>query len=330
MDIQKTSAALLARPGIANAGLPDMNIPWVESPFFSKLLAEASFSDEQREQLQHFSEHGYVVFPLGDPTFTETAERIIHDLSLSECYSKGLRMQDAWKTHPDVRALALHSRVLELLQLLYQREPIAFQTLNFPRGTQQHTHSDTVHFHCVPHRFLCAAWVALEGVDTENGPLHVYPGSHRLPVLNFHDLGLPSGSEHYRRYEEGLERYVEALGLPKKILHVRKGDVIVWAANLLHGGERIVDSARSRHSQVTHYYFPGCLYYTPMHSDPYIGRVRLRTIVDVRTRRVVPNVYDGREIDMETFQSLRQGHFSDATQRSGVRSLVEGWIRRFF
>jgi hypothetical protein len=40
---------------------------------------------------------------------------------------------------------------------------------------------------------------------------------------------------------------------------------------------------------VTHYYFENCVYYTPMHSDPFYGNVVLRTPVDLRTgQRVEP------------------------------------------
>ena len=28
---------------------------------------------------------------------------------------------------------------------------------------------------------MCGVWVALEDITEDNGPLHYYPGSHRLP-----------------------------------------------------------------------------------------------------------------------------------------------------
>ena len=44
-------------------------------------------------------------------------------------------------------------------------------------------------------------------------------------------------------------------------------EAIVWAANLLHGGAHQNDRDRTRFSQVTHYFFEGCRYYTPMASE---------------------------------------------------------------
>lgn len=184
-----------------------------------------------------------------------------------------------------------------MLHLFYGREPIPFQTLNFPIGTEQLTHSDTIHFHCVPHRFMCGVWVALEDIDDDNGPLHVYPGSHKLPILDMHDLGLPSGHESYKQYEQAVRMFVENIGCPRKIIHMKKGQMIIWAANLLHGGEPIRNRDRTRLSQVTHYFFEGCLYYTPMHSDPYLGKVTMREIVNIIDKKVVPNVYNGVHVE---------------------------------
>ena len=48
---------------------------------------------------------------------------------------------------------------------------------------------------------------------------------------------------------------------------LKKGQALVWASNLLHGGAHQQDRERSRHSQVTHVFFEGCRYYTPMRSD---------------------------------------------------------------
>jgi len=44
----------------------------------------------------------------------------------------------------------------------------------------------------------------------------------------------------------------------------RKGEVLIWHANLLHGGSAVINQCRSRWSQVSHYYFRGCGYTTPM------------------------------------------------------------------
>src|SRR5438034_1292433 len=47
------------------------------------------------------------------------------------------RVQDAWRISEQVRQVARSPKVLELLEDLYGRRPLPFQTLNFHVGTQQ-------------------------------------------------------------------------------------------------------------------------------------------------------------------------------------------------
>ena len=122
------------------------------------------------------------------------------------------------------------------------RRAIPFQTLNFDTGTEQPAHSDTIHFHCVPRHFMCGVWVALERIDEGCGPLVVYPGSHRLPDYDMLDLGLPSETSHYQRYEE-LVRVLAETGTRARG-DGRAGQAIVWprtsstAARLTRAGTR--------------------------------------------------------------------------------------------
>jgi len=197
-----------------------------------------------------------------------------------------------------VRRLAMAPRVLSVLRTLYRREPIPMQTLNFGRGTEQRAHSDSMHFSSVPAGFMCGVWIALEDIDEDNGPLEYYPGSHRLPHLDHTSIGVTGSEqksyERYGAYEELVQMVVRELGLERRVLKVPKGKALVWAANLLHGGSPIRDASRTRHSQVTHYYFEGCLYYQPQRSDPFLGRTFWLDKRDVRTGRLIPQVYNGR------------------------------------
>ncbi len=182
-------------------------------------------------------------------------------------YAHGTRVQDAWRFDTCVRQIALEQRVLQALRELVGREPRPFQTLNFPVGTEQKTHSDTIHFNSQPAGFMAGAWVALEDVDEGNGALVYYPGSHRLPEIGMQDVGVPPSYAHYGKYEDYIQSMVEEMELRSQRGILKKGQVLIWHANLLHGGGRHPDKARSRHSQVTHYYFSGCRYYTPMMSS---------------------------------------------------------------
>ena len=188
-------------------------------------------------------------------------------------YRDALRIQDAWSASSNVRAIARAPRVLELLRELYGREPLPFQTLNFRVGTQQAPHSDTLHFNSKPAGFMCGVWVALEDIDEDNGPLVYYPGSQRLPEVTMADVGAPASQESYPQYEAYIQQLIEREGLTPSYGHLPKGQALIWAANLLHGGAPQRDPARTRLSQVTHHFFEGCEYYTPMLStDEHIER----------------------------------------------------------
>ena len=196
--------------------------------------------------------------------------------NVAPCYDKdrlqqrepGIRVQDAWKQIDEVRQLAVNHKILAALNQLFDRKPLPFQTLNFPVGTAQRVHSDTIHFNSVPKGYMAGVWVALEDIDEENGPLIYYPGSHKMEEYSLSSLGLGLGSsrKHYPEYEEAIQRFIKANKLVPEYGLIKKGEAIIWHANLLHGGAPPNDPDRSRHSQVIHYYFEGCKYYAPLNN----------------------------------------------------------------
>ena len=287
------------RAGIPDA--PDLAVPPAESPFLERILETAKLSGADRALMREFAEKGYVVVDTAIEDFDELAARLIEDLAPRYPAGVHRRIDEAWYFSDDVRRIATCAGILELLRTLYRREPIPFQTLNFDRGTQQPAHSDTLHFHCVPRRYMCGAWVALEDIHEGSGPLVVYPGSHTLPDLDMHDLGLPSGPEHYEEYERRIGEIARVKGFEELAVTPKKGQAIIWAANLLHGGQAVRDAARTRHSQVTHYYFEGGLYYFPMSSDPYMKSLCMREVIDIRTGRFVPHRYRGEVVDLDDY-----------------------------
>jgi ectoine hydroxylase-related dioxygenase (phytanoyl-CoA dioxygenase family) len=177
------------------------------------------------------------------------------------------RIIDAWKINTDVKALALDERILAVLEGLYGKRPLPFQTLNFRVGTEQAAHSDTLHFNSMPAGFMCGVWIALEDIDRENGPLVYYPGSHKLPEVTMKDVGLQARQEDYPEYERYLEDLIRSEELEPEYATIDKGQALIWASNLMHGGSPQEDKSRTRFSQVTHYFFEGCKYYTPMLTD---------------------------------------------------------------
>ena len=97
-------------------------------------------------------------------------------------------------------------------------------------------------------------------------------------------------------YEEMWRELIAEHGAQPEYFYARKGQALIWAANLMHGGMRQLDPRRTRWSQVTHYFFDDCAYYTPMMSDVFYGSIAFRTLCDISTGAIVPNRYAGHAV----------------------------------
>jgi len=266
-------------------GAPRPATPWFESDEVEGYLARSRFDSATESFIRDFARDGVAAVDLGD------AARALCDQAVAETeayFVDGVgRVQDAWYRSPAVRKLAAWPEMRRLLRAAYGRDPFPFQTLNFRVGSQQHLHSDTIHFHSVPERFMCGVWIALEDIRREAGPLAYLKGSHKLPVLTMRDAGVntprPGYEEYARTYVPRFDAAMDAAQLPLEWAVIPKGWAFVWAANLAHGGSPIQDRHATRRSLVVHHYFEDCLYYTPMYSDEESGRLHMRLPPNVRT-----------------------------------------------
>src|SRR5215207_9806689 len=107
--------------------------------------------------------------------------------------------------------------MLGALQELYQRKPLPFQTLNFPVGTEQQPHSDTIHFNSIPAGFMCGVWIALEDMDENNGTLIFYPQSHKLPEATMRDAGYEWETRVPYSLSQFVRRGLRKLGIIKSL-----------------------------------------------------------------------------------------------------------------
>jgi ectoine hydroxylase-related dioxygenase (phytanoyl-CoA dioxygenase family) len=239
-----------------------------------RMTVEANTAAASAEQRETFDRDGYVILDrVAADDMLDAIVAAMQPLFGQEPHEEdGVRyyrnrIQHAWRINKHVKALAHAPTVIPLLEALYGRQPLAWQTLNFHRGTQQAPHSDAIHFNTIPEGYMCGVWVALEDMDMDNGPLVYYPGSHKLPYVTPADFGVEAKWENYHTYEDYVQGVIARERLEPAYATIKKGQAIVWAANLLHGGAHQNDRERTRLSQVTHYFFEGCRYYTPMASE---------------------------------------------------------------
>lgn len=274
-----------------------LSIPWIEGPFAKEILSKKLLNEEITSKeyldLYQFITKGYILIDLDlsleffDLYKNQINLKIETNLIIQNSgyhYSNSPRIVEAWQDCSTVLDLCKHSKILKFLKLAYGRDPLPFQTINFIKGSNQPLHSDTIHFHTIPNKWMTGVWVAMEDMDENNGTLQYVPGSHQWDVYDFTDLDLPIPEfskefDNYHQYEEFLKRLVKVKNAKAEILTCKKGHALVWAANLLHGGISIKDEKRTRHSQAIHYYYKDCkYYYCPLFSDKTEGRWSLKNI----------------------------------------------------
>jgi hypothetical protein len=244
--------------------------PWLDqADAKEKLLAHPdfkSFSPEIGSSLLGWTNAGYLILPgFVNPGI---CDRICQELESAIAAHKvdfdytNSRVMNFYQHSQTVKTLIRDPELLRLLNFMLGKKTVPFQSINFTRGSQQNTHSDSIHMTTQPLGYLLAIWVALEDIGPGSGPLHYYPGSQKLPYIMSEDFDNDNsffsvGENYYEYYEEKIKSLVAEKALEKKVFLARKGDLLIWHANLLHGGELRTDPDATRKSLVAHYFCEG-------------------------------------------------------------------------
>lgn len=236
------------------------------------------------EKKQFFDEEGFYIFNINDDDLIDQVNADVENLIQTDSvkknskiysYNNAPRIVESWKFSENCRNLSKHPSVFSALAFLYDAQPRPFSTINFIRSTNQPLHSDYVHFGTFPELRLAGTWIALEDINPDSGPLSIVPKSHRLPTFDYQaDLGLQIPKSmgdlkvNYELYESWIVERLANLGLDTYTPPLKKGDCIVWAANLIHGSPNCINNNLSRKSQVTHWDFVDVeFHYNPNFSD---------------------------------------------------------------
>jgi hypothetical protein len=176
---------------------------------------------------------------------------------------------------PELAALLAESSVVGLVAFLLGAEALPFQTIMGHKGSEQRAHSDAIHMTTYPLGYLAAAWIAFEDIGADAGPVMYYPGSHRLPYVFSDDVGISTEefaergyAPYHERYEPRIRALIEAHALEPRYFTPRKGDVLLWHANMLHGGSPRTRRSASRRALVCHYFARGCVTYHDLAAGP--------------------------------------------------------------
>lgn len=258
---------------------------WVDRQDWEDILAskvrKGLIDEELHEQINHFVREGYAIFPravsqelvdrLNDDVervwrgeveqiFIETFSHepgVMHILPATDAYRYGVtKLLDIHSRRPSARAATRVRPVRRFLEAIFEEKPRAFQQLHFTLGSQQAIHKDTayVRIDTAPMK-MAASWLALEDIHEGTGELEYYAGSHRSPdylwggYSKWMDVN-PAEHDHFlKRLHDDARDYAQK----KTRFLARAGDVLIWHADLAHGGAAVVNKAATRKSLVTHY-----------------------------------------------------------------------------
>ncbi len=239
-----------------------------------------NLSDENKRSVLDFDKNGFVI--LRKLFASEQIDSINAELdsllkSGKVSFKYANKIMFAIYQSALLRSIGENKDLLALLSALMGREAVLFQSINFIHGSEQRTHSDSIHMTTYPLGGLAACWLALENVGPEQGPLHYYPGSHKLPYYLNKDYGNEgsyffTGKKTYGEYEDFMQKKIHELGLVKQTFIAGKGDLLIWHANLFHGGEPHTEKKKTRRSMVFHYFAKNVVCYHEITQRPALIR----------------------------------------------------------
>jgi phytanoyl-CoA hydroxylase len=236
---------------------------------------------KEAEMLRFFIENGYAVFPGAVPGFrirqlNRDIERVWacemdnawvsgiedgrsrvrkikpHDRERAD---NQIKLLDAYEYLESARHVMFTDRIARFLHLVFERPALAFQSLNFYRGSKQPIHRDTAFVRVASPMELVAAWVALEDIQEGSGELEYYPKSNVFPDFLFEGKykWFPPGNQELDNFYADLNEQARKAGVQAVKFRPRTGDVFIWSADLAHGGSYYTDNSLTRKSLVVHY-----------------------------------------------------------------------------
>ncbi len=242
-------------------------IPWLDLGATNEEIQQKegfkTFSPEIQSKILEWQKNGFMVINnfFSDEevdTINQSIEKLRSEKKI-HLEKENDRATFVFKYSDDIKNIANKPELIKLLSFLTGKEVSLFQTLNFIFGTQQRAHSDSIHMTTYPLGYMIAAWMPLENISEDSGPLFYYPGSHTLPYVlkpdfNHGGNSFLIGKHCNKMYENKIEELINKHQLKPEIFLPKKGDVLIWHANLLHGGSKRTNPNKTRKSMVMHYF----------------------------------------------------------------------------
>ena len=209
---------------------------------------------EVEELIEHHDKYNTNV-QVDWPEYSAKPVRSINEVPIDVLDGPYIKFMDFHDSSVIGKKLMLHNNIITFLEAVFGDKVIGMQSLLFKYGSQQSTHQDFAYVVSEIPSHLAAAWIAIEDVNIDSGPLFYYPRSHAIRKFNFgNGIFFNSQSTHNPNdFAKYLNEACQQAGLKKQTLLIKKGDVLLWHAALAHGGDAIRNPALTRKSFVCHY-----------------------------------------------------------------------------
>jgi phytanoyl-CoA hydroxylase len=153
------------------------------------------------------------------------------------------------------RAIAAPA-LIAFLAAIFEDTPKVFQSLTLWNGSPQPMHKDSAYVKIEPNPMAMAAtWLALEDVRPGTGEPEYYVGSHRAPDYMFRGMSkwMEGYAGEHHRFLQSLNEDAEKYGHTRASFLAKKGDVLLWHADLAHCDAKITRQGATRRSMLTHF-----------------------------------------------------------------------------
>ncbi len=255
--------------------------PWLDKQSLAQIAEDNEhfkrLPETIQESIRNWSEDGYAIIPsLFNNTevdqINDEIERLLERGTIQWQYNNR-KLMFAYRYSQTIRSILSKKELPQTLQFLLGKPVDLFSSINFYKGSEQLPHSDSIHMSTHPEGYLIAIWIALEDIEEGSGPLTYYPGSHKLPYVHSEDIGAGGNAfkldpAPYNKYEGHISTLLEKSDLRAETFLPKKGDVLIWHANLLHGGSPVTVPTSSRKSMVLHYYARDVICYHEISQRP--------------------------------------------------------------
>lgn len=257
---------------------------WIDCVENAKLLEEQYsqnlFNDADYENLLFFISNGYVIFKniisskkcddmisfFGKSIKNGNPDLIVQSPGEHEGNRRlnigekilNQRIVDAYMVNDLALDILNAPSIINFLRICFDCKPLLFQSLSFIKGSNQGIHQDTAYVVTDRPMELIASWVALEDVVEGSGELEYIPKSHRFNEFKFsgrfkHFNPERDGSNAHDLFQKHLKNQIKLNSSIAEKFLPQKGDVLLWHADLYHGGAIIKDENLTRNSIVGHY-----------------------------------------------------------------------------